>query len=81
MDSRPSTVERRWRAMGSSIHVIVVDGSDDVLELAARRIAELEQRWSRFVDTSEVCRLNRAGGQVLTVSTDTTFTVRNRAGS
>ena len=45
--------ERRFRAMGSDAHLIVVGGAEHLLDDACRRVDELEQRWSRFIDTSE----------------------------
>jgi thiamine biosynthesis lipoprotein len=40
------------------------------------RIAELEQRWSRFLPDSDISRLNRAEGAPLEVSPDTVAAVR-----
>ncbi len=70
----PTTVmpiEARFRAMGSDVHVVVVDGSPDHLRAARGRIDELESRWSRFRPDSEVTRINSAGGEPVTVSADT----------
>ncbi|MSV95072.1 MAG: hypothetical protein F2861_06770, partial [Actinobacteria bacterium] len=57
----PIITDQRWgRAMGTDVHVIVVAPSDQskvLLDLAERRIAELESRWSRFIATSEISRL------------------------
>ena len=51
---------------------IVANGSDPGgLARAAQRIAELEQRWSRFLDDSEISGLNRAGGAARRCSDDT----------
>ena len=61
--------------MGSHAHVIVVGGADRHLELAVDRIDELERRWSRFVPTSEVCRLNASAGRAESVSRDTVVLV------
>src|SRR4051812_36091135 len=61
----------QFRAMGSDAHVVVVDGPAGMLEYAKARIAELEQRWSRFIDTSEVCELRRCAGEWVPVSDDT----------
>ncbi len=66
------TVDMQFRAMGSDAHVIVVGGSDDLAEVAYHRIEELEARWSRFVDSSEICAINRAAGHWVEVSDDTT---------
>ena len=46
--------QMRFRAMGSDAHVVVVGGPAGLLEIAHARIAQLEQRWSRFIDSSEV---------------------------
>ena len=51
--------------MGATATVAVVDGPLTLLEAARERLAELEQRWSRFLPESEVSRLNRAGGRPL----------------
>jgi thiamine biosynthesis lipoprotein len=56
--------------MGTTAHVIVV-GSVDLAGYARRRIDELEQRWSRFVPTSEVSIMNARRGRPVRVSTDT----------
>jgi len=63
--------ELRFAAMGTQARILVVDGPDDLPTLLARRVAELEQQWSRFVPTSEVSRLNGAGGSPVPVSPDT----------
>ena len=42
----------------SAIHV-VVDGPAPLVDLARRRIEELDARWSRFRPDSEISRLNR----------------------
>ena len=67
--------ERRFRAMGSDAHLIVVDATDDVLDAAERRVEQLEQRWSRFIDSSEMCELNRRAGEMVTVSPETALLV------
>ena len=63
--------ERRFRAMGSDARVVVVGGSPLIADAAARRIDELEHRWSRFLPTSEISQLNRAEGDPVVVSADT----------
>ncbi len=62
--------------MGSDAHVIVVGGDEPgrvepMLERALARIADLESRWSRFVPSSEVSRLNSRRGVPTIVSADT----------
>ena len=68
-------IERRFRAMGSDAHLVVVGGPDQVLDAAERRIERLEQLWSRFIDTSEICELNRRAGDDVTVSAETALLV------
>jgi thiamine biosynthesis lipoprotein len=67
--------ERRFRAMGSDAHVVVV-GDRRLLEVAERRIADLESRWSRFLPTSEVSRLTARAGTAMAVSPETALLVR-----
>jgi thiamine biosynthesis lipoprotein len=62
--------ERRFRAMGSDAHVVVV-GPERLADRAQARIAELERRWSRFDERSEVSALNRHAGTPVVVSSDT----------
>lgn len=67
--------ERRFRAMGSDAHLVVVGGAGHLGADAERHIASLEQRWSRFIATSEVCELNRRAGEPVTVSPETALLV------
>src|SRR5438876_7468540 len=62
--------ERRFRAMGSDAHVLIV-GPDHLAERAEQRIADLERRWSRFDERSEVSGLNRHAGAPVLVSAET----------
>lgn len=69
-------VELRRRAMGTKAHLRVTAGdvrcdAMSILIDMDQRLTELEGRWSRFVSTSEVSRLNAAAGQSLSVSLDT----------
>jgi thiamine biosynthesis lipoprotein len=59
------------RAMSCRASVMANGRDPSVLTRAARRIAELEQRWSRFLDDSEISGLNRAGGSARRCSDDT----------
>jgi thiamine biosynthesis lipoprotein len=74
-EAAPAVLEQRFRAMGSDAQVIVVGGPPHLLESARRRIAELERRWSRFIPTSEVSRLNSSEGRPLRVSADTALLI------
>jgi thiamine biosynthesis lipoprotein len=70
--------ERRFRAMGSDAHVIVVgDGAAALLDFAVESIDELERRWSRFLPHSEISLLNDAAGQPVSVTADTVALVQH----
>ena len=60
--SRQLTMEDalHFRAMGTDVHLVVLDGGPDSLERARARIEDLELRWSRFLPDTELDRLNRA---------------------
>ena len=67
--------------MGSEAHVVVVGGSDCVLDLARRQLGKLEALWSRFKADSEVSVLNHAAGCPVGVSPETRILLeRARAG-
>ena len=69
--------ERAFRAMGSDAHVLVWSGpgcaigAEDLLDAAEAEIAWCEARWSRFVDDSDITRLNRAGGRPVAIAPET----------
>jgi thiamine biosynthesis lipoprotein len=71
----PATAERRFHAMGTDAHVIVVDAPADALDLAEARIEDLERRWSRFRADSEISTLNRLAGTPVLVSGETALLV------
>ncbi|MEX1008252.1 MAG: FAD:protein FMN transferase [Acidimicrobiia bacterium] len=54
-------VATNFRAMGTDVTVLVLDGPSDAGARAADAIERLEQLWSRFRPTSELCALNAAG--------------------
>ena len=62
--------------MGTDAQVIVVGRPAHLLQLARDRIADLERRWSRFVDGSEISTLNRSAGAPVVVSPETVELVR-----
>ncbi len=73
-------MESRFEAMGTEVHLVVA-GEDEarrLLHRGERMIRELEQRWSRFLPSSEISRLNALGGRPCVVS-DHTFTLVSRA--
>ena len=57
--------------MGTDVHVVLTGGTRSLLENGLELIDELEQRWSRFLDDSEISRLNRLPGVPVVVSPDT----------
>jgi thiamine biosynthesis lipoprotein len=67
-----SFAEHRFHALGTDVGVAVVGTSSPLLLAEAEvRIRRLEARWSRFVATSELCRLNAAEGASVVVPEDT----------
>jgi thiamine biosynthesis lipoprotein len=57
--------------MGTDAHLAVVGGDDALLRRGEQLVRELEQRWSRFLDTSELSALNRHSGSLVVVSPET----------
>jgi thiamine biosynthesis lipoprotein len=62
--------------MGTDVHVVLVGAGIGALDRARAHIAALEARWSRFVDTSEVSRLNAHAGAPVVCSNDTVLHVQ-----
>ncbi|MGA0894887.1 MAG: hypothetical protein ACO3S5_09705, partial [Ilumatobacteraceae bacterium] len=56
--TQPTRHRCEFRVMGSAAEIEVIDGSDELLAVAERRLRFLEQRWSRFIDSSDISRLN-----------------------
>jgi thiamine biosynthesis lipoprotein len=56
--------------MGTTAHIVVV-GDDRLAERAIARLDDLERRWSRFLPTSEISRLNAHAGDHVVVSPET----------
>src|SRR3546814_18882979 len=63
-----TSIDTRFRAMGTDVHITIVDGPATLLDLGQRMIAELEGRWSRFRPDSEVSALNQHAGHPVLVS-------------
>lgn len=53
--------ERRFRAMGTDCHVVVVGGKRQAASDAEARVRSLQALWTRFEPDSEIMRLNRLG--------------------
>lgn len=63
-------MEARFPSMGGAAHVIV-NGDEHLVDLARARLADLEARWTRFRDDSELSALNAAHGAAVIVSPET----------
>ena len=61
--------------MGSDALVVVVDGPSGAAASARRHIEHLERHWSRFLDDSDISRLNAAAGCAVSVHADTAHLV------
>lgn len=57
--------------MGCDAHVVLVDPEDGAMGAAVDHLHDLDARWSRFRDDSELSRLNLAGGDWVSVSPST----------
>jgi len=57
--------------MGTDVHVVVVGGRVELLELAREVLDDLESRWSRFRPASEVSLMNLMAGYPVRVSAPT----------
>ena len=60
----------RFRAMGSTVHVLGFGGPSGMGHEAARRLGELERCWSRFRPDGELVALNADARSVVEVSPD-----------
>ena len=56
--------------MGTTCEVTLVGGTPGLLDLARRRVEELEARWSRFRGDSEITRLNGRAGRPTALTAD-----------
>jgi thiamine biosynthesis lipoprotein len=57
--------------MGTRAELVLVGASDDLLPWARARLADLDERWSRFLPGSETSTLNLAAGRPVAVSPET----------
>jgi len=70
-----NVTEEHFPIMGSAGHLVVVGGPDGLVRTGIDRLDGLEARWSRFRPTSEISRLNAAGGAPCLVSGPTRLLV------
>jgi thiamine biosynthesis lipoprotein len=64
-----------FACMGNTADITVI-GNPSLLEVARVRLGELEQHWSRFISSSDVCALNQSNGAAVRVHPDTITLVR-----
>ena len=70
---------RHFRAMGTDCTVVVIDGPLGLAAFAETEIARCEARWSRFQESSEICRLNALAGSGFVAVQRDTFAIVERA--
>lgn len=67
-----------WAAMGTTCHTSFVgSGAADATVDARALVGYLESRWSRFLASSDISRLNAAGGQTTAVAPETLAVVND----
>ena len=70
--------------MGTLAHVVLTADpglEDHLTDLAMRELSLMERRWSRFLPTSELSRLNAAAGKPVIVSADTFSVIKSAVGA
>ncbi|MGZ8802615.1 MAG: hypothetical protein ACXWZL_08405, partial [Mycobacterium sp.] len=63
--------EDRRRAMGGTAAITLVGGTPELLDECFRVLRDLEHAWSRFLEGSDVWRLNWSQGAVVRVRPST----------
>lgn len=61
--------ERRFSAMGTDCHIVVVGGPKGLTSAAVEQVAQLQEKWTRFEPDSEVMLLNRRGHGIVSEPT------------
>ena len=64
-----------FTCMGNTANIVVI-GDHQLLHQARLRLVDLEKKWSRFIDTSEISLINNSDGKEMYVSADTVTLVR-----
>ena len=57
--------------MASAAQVTAIDAAPGAMDHAERRLRQLESSWSRFIDTSDISRINQLPGRWVPVAEDT----------
>lgn len=73
--TEPAVTERHFPVMGSAGHLVVVGGPEGLARSGIEQLERLESLWSRFRPSSEISRLNQAGGAPCLVSGPTRLLV------
>lgn len=63
--------DHRFPVMGTTAQVMVHGGPTQLAERAQHRLETLEQRWSRFIETSEISAIGANAGRPTVVSPET----------
>jgi len=66
-------------AMGTNAHVIYGGNDPQHAALAMARVQQLEQLWSRFIESSEISQINSAGGEPVAASPETLTLIERAA--
>lgn len=64
-------IERRTKAMGTSVHIVLTGADSIQLDSLVSHLEMLESKWSRFIDSSEISRVNAAPDDMHVVSPET----------
>lgn len=67
-DGGAPTVTRQFSVMGTVANLVVVGGTSDMLDELERTAFHLQSLWSRFLEESDITRLNNAEGAPVTVN-------------
>jgi thiamine biosynthesis lipoprotein len=59
------------RVMASELRIVIVGGPEGLADRLHRELAEIERRWSRFLPSSDVTRINAADGGWVAVAPHT----------
>lgn len=72
---KPRVTKDAFSVMGTRATLTVVGGPEGLVTTLRERLHELDRAWSRFIDDSEISRLNHNQGNPLSVSADTRLLV------
>jgi len=67
-DGGAPTVSRQFSVMGTTTNLVVVGGTAEMLDDLERTAFHLQSLWSRFLEDSDITRLNNAEGAPVTVN-------------